>query len=730
MNPQDIPPPDHILPSMNTPDPNQDPNQNQTYDPYSNPYPPYEPPKIEYKHSLLELEEEITHAMLQECKVDACVDLFVSRVNEAKKKPKEKTRRSRYIWGGPLVDVAIGETPEDTLKVFLDELRGNLERLVPGYLDEEGNNLLTVYKLKERMEKRWDVIARRNTRGLSQENDLPDALVETLMERRYKQYTGILGDPSDEAKEALTESCRQLRGLIEDERATASFSCGGSIPITTLDKDAKHKERVASLLVNIFWSKSNDSIATKLTLPINTSAAESSPETLQKLVVDCDIASFGRGEKDVIDPEYRRAGKINADQFATNFHPADYGILENIGQVLLPNISNETDNELGFRKITAELYKLNVYSSPSGHFKKHVDTPRAENQIGSLVVCLPSAFTGGKLSVEHHGQKIEFDWAEKSNNTIQWAAFYSDCEHEIETITGGDRVTLTYNLYVTEPVGGVIPSPTSIVEPRSLPVYGWMRDLLMQEDFMKDGGVLGLFCSHAYPHTSKHASSQLPRSLKGSDLVLYSVFASLGMNPTILPILENNGDYNTANPPLNIEGKTPDSGTFHTGQYEYYDYGFDNFLTKGQKPVKPNYTEVLPVPASAAECEDLEKRWKVLLAARRVNGMGRAFDIAEKNNLDRNEESHFQEQGVQVGIARHPYIVSDHGGEEDLDITVQKVWPVQYLPGITWVTEPKHEEMAFSHMAYGNEASMATRYSCASILAVIPPFEKRAELLR
>ncbi|KAL4799468.1 hypothetical protein BDV19DRAFT_400733 [Aspergillus venezuelensis] len=726
MNPQDIPPPDHILPSMAAPDPSQD----QTYEPYYNPYPPYEPPKIEYKHSLLELEEEVTHAMLEECKVDACVDLFVSRVNEAEKKPEEKTRWSRYTWGGPLVDVAIEKTPEETLEVLLDELRGNLERLVPGYLDGEGNNLLKVNKVKVRMKKRWDVIARKDTGGLSRENDLPETLVETLMERRYKQYTGVLVDASDEAKEAFTESCRQLRGLIEDERATASFSCGGSIPITTLDKDTKDKDRVASSPVNIFWNKSNDSTATKLTLPIKHSVTESSLETLQKLVVDCDIASFGRGEKDVIDPEYRRAGKINTDQFATNFHPADYGILENIGQVLLPSISNETDNELGFRKITAELYKLNVYSGPSGHFKRHVDTPRAENQIGSLVVCLPSSFTGGKLSVEHHGQKVEFDWAEKSEDTIQWAAFYSDCEHEIETITGGDRVTLTYNLYVTEPVGGVIPSPTSIVEPKSLPVYAWMRNLLMQEEFMKDGGVLGIFCSHAYPHTSKHASSQLPRSLKGSDLVIYSVFASLGMNPAILPILENDGNYNTSNPPLNIKGKTPDPATFHTGQFEYYDYYFDNFLTKGQRPVKPNYTEVLPAPGSAAECEDLEKRWKILLAARRVNGMKNAYVTARTNNLDRNEGSHFQENGVQVGVARHPYIVSDYGGEEDLDITVQKVWPVQYLPGITWITEPKHEEMAFSHMAYGNEASMATRYSCASILAVIPPFEKRAGLLR
>ncbi|KAL4937863.1 hypothetical protein BDV06DRAFT_215581 [Aspergillus oleicola] len=689
-------------------------------------YQTYEPPKIEYKHSMVELEEEVTRAMLEGCKVDACVDLFLARMNEAEKIPHEDKPR---LWGGSFFDMELEDIPEETLKSLSDELRQNLERLVQGYLGEEETDLLKVQKLKKRMEERWEVISRRNNSELSGDNDLPASLVETLMERRYKQYTGVLGEPSADAKAAFTESCQQLRAMIEDERATASFSCGGSLPITILHTATQEKDRIASPPVNIFWSKGDDSKAHKLTLPIDISVVESSPETLQQLVVDCDIASFGRGEQDVIDPEYRRAGKINANQFATNFHPADFGILENIAQVLLPSISDEMDNQLGFRKITAELYKLNVYSGPSGHFKKHVDTPRASNQIGSLVVCLPSGFTGGKLSVEHHGQKVEFDWSEGSENTIQWAAFYSDCKHEIETITGGDRVTLTYNLYVTEPVGGVISSPTSIVEPKSLPVYEWVRELFMQEEFMKDGGVLGIFCSHAYPHTSKHASTQLPRSLKGSDLVLYSIFNALGISTTILPILENDGNYNSANQELGIKGKTPDPSTFHNGQYGYYDYRLNEFLEKGKKPIKPHYTEILPAPGSAAECEDLDRRWKMLLMARHVNGMKDAFRIAKENNLERNEGSHFQEQGVQVGVGRHPYVASHYGGEEDLDITVQIIWPVQYLPGITWITEPKHEEMAFSQVTYGNEASIGTRYSCAAILAVIPPSEQRVGLL-
>lgn len=50
------------------------------------------------------------------------------------------------------------------------------------------------------------------------------------------------------------------------------------------------------------------------------------------------------------------------------------------------------------RGLRAELYKLNIYSGPSGKFKAHVDTPRSEHQIGSLVVSLPTTFEGKSVN--------------------------------------------------------------------------------------------------------------------------------------------------------------------------------------------------------------------------------------------------------------------------------------------------------------------------------------------
>lgn len=131
--------------------------------------------------------------------------------------------------------------------------------------------------------------------------------------------------------------------------------------------------------------------------------------------------------------------------------------------------------------------RVQIYSGPSGLFKKHVDTPRSEHQIGSLVVCLPSPFQGGKLVVRHEGREVDFDWGPQSASTIQWAAFYSDCEHEIMTITEGERLTLTYNLFATEVEGG--PVPRLVTDPTKLPLWSDLKSLIGQPGFMKDGTV-------------------------------------------------------------------------------------------------------------------------------------------------------------------------------------------------------------------------------------------------
>jgi hypothetical protein len=123
---------------------------------------------------------------------------------------------------------------------------------------------------------------------------------------------------------------------------------------------------------------------------------------------------------------------------------------------------------------------------------------------------------------------------------IQWAAFYSDCEHEIKTISQGERITLTYNIYIQDS-SDRIDSISLTLDPKMLPLYGDLENILQMPEFMAEGGILGIFCSHAYPHTSNHAREFFPRGLKGADLVVYTALHSFGIQVDVQPVMIEGG---------------------------------------------------------------------------------------------------------------------------------------------------------------------------------------------
>ncbi|KAH8882268.1 hypothetical protein GQ53DRAFT_701013 [Thozetella sp. PMI_491] len=346
------------------------------------------------------------------------------------------------------------------------------------------------------------------------------------------------------------------------------FSCGGSIPIL-LDKHSdSHSQSsesdsgagqnaIVHEPVTLRWDP-HDASATvsshrKLTFPLG--ADVNSQATLDGLIADMAPASFGRGGEDVYDETYRKALKLDPSRFSTNFSPYTSGIVDAIAQMLLPSY------RIGSKRgVKAELYKLNVsrcstmvrvYEGPSGHFRSHVDTPRSASQFGSLVVCLPVPHEGGQLEVRHETESVTFDWSGASTDppTIEWAAFYSDCEHEVLQVRAGHRVTLTYNLYTVHGQGHLAGNPNAI-DSLQLPFYKKMDGILNQKEFMSEGGWLGFFTTHAYPHASKQFERD---TLKGIDMAIWQGFQALGCGVCLRPIV----DYK----------KVPDPGDRIIGKY-------------------------------------------------------------------------------------------------------------------------------------------------------------------
>lgn len=296
------------------------------------------------------------HVTLQDAKIDACVDWFINRLN---------TLNPDYSpgWRDSLPD--FNAFPRKELEASKNELLQHVRRLLPGFFDCNAP-LLDNDKFTRKLSGRWraGVVKKRRSSVDSEDEDnsegdcVPKSLLDVLMDKQYRERSEhALPSISDDAQTMFVESCRQLKNFVENQQDAASFACGGSIPVATVGA-AEPEGRQICTLVNVFWSTRDNSMARKLALPLNEAVQESSQEVLRQLVGDGAPASFGRGEQDVIDPEYRNAVKISPEQFAANFHPVDHGIIERIEQVLLPRVSSE--DMLYRRKFHAELYKLNV----------------------------------------------------------------------------------------------------------------------------------------------------------------------------------------------------------------------------------------------------------------------------------------------------------------------------------------------------------------------------------
>ena len=157
---------------------------------------------------------------------------------------------------------------------------------------------------------------------------------------------------------------------------------------------------------------------------------------LSGLMEASSLASFGVGGETVTDVTYRDARKLEPENFLTSIQLSGMSILPLVIKMLVPNM----------RTIRAELYKLNIYG-PGGHFKPHVDTPRSADMFGSLVVCLPTRFTGGSLVLRHRKQEVIYDWSSTPDHparTIKWAAFFSNnCKLTLPEISDAHYVFLT-----------------------------------------------------------------------------------------------------------------------------------------------------------------------------------------------------------------------------------------------------------------------------------------------
>ncbi|GAA3777714.1 2OG-Fe(II) oxygenase [Streptomyces chiangmaiensis] len=167
----------------------------------------------------------------------------------------------------------------------------------------------------------------------------------------------------------------------------------------------------------------------------------------KKLIAVARPALFGRGEETLSDTSVRDTWQIAPDQI-TLAGPS--------WSALLSSALEHFRDELGLpttARLRAEPHALLVYGKGQ-FFLPHQDSEKDDAMVGTLVLSLPSAHTGGELVIEHAGQRSTHR-ASKTELTL--VAFYADCRHEVTPVRSGYRATLTFNL-LAEP--GVLAQET------------------------------------------------------------------------------------------------------------------------------------------------------------------------------------------------------------------------------------------------------------------------------
>jgi hypothetical protein len=179
----------------------------------------------------------------------------------------------------------------------------------------------------------------------------------------------------------------------------------------------------------------------------------------------------GRGPDTIYDDKVRRSLQIGADR-VDGSRPR--------WQALLAEITRLAATGLGAETATAGLYKLLLYR-PGDFFLPHRDTEKVPGMFGTLVIALPSAFAGAALVVRHAGHEKVVLQGAGDPETLQWAAFYADCQHEVKPLLQGHRAVLVYSLVRH---GGPLPEP-----PQCDPTIAALQDLLSDWADGDDGPV-------------------------------------------------------------------------------------------------------------------------------------------------------------------------------------------------------------------------------------------------
>lgn len=179
-------------------------------------------------------------------------------------------------------------------------------------------------------------------------------------------------------------------------------------------------------------------------------------------------------------------------------------------------------------------------------------TEKVDGMFATVIIVLPSSFTGGAAHLEHSGLSTIYDCSATSLYQTTVMAWYTDVTHEIKPITSGYRLALSYNLvHTTTSLRPALSTHVGAAAQLRNALLAWKQD----EGQTTPDKIVYLL-GHKYSQANLRASA-----LKGSDahkVAVLDMFAKeLGFHLGLATVVSH------------VTGLTDDNGSGYGSGFRY-----------------------------------------------------------------------------------------------------------------------------------------------------------------
>ncbi|KAH9934171.1 uncharacterized protein B0H18DRAFT_870092 [Fomitopsis serialis] len=152
-----------------------------------------------------------------------------------------------------------------------------------------------------------------------------------------------------------------------------------------------------------------------------------------------------------------------------------------------------------------------------------------DGRVATIVVTLPVRFRGGALVVRNaDGVEDKFFGRGGKSGDMEWTAFMGDCDHEVELVQKGCRVSISYAVQLRT-FGPALIQPNPLITPSDR-----FLDLLSPILNMSRGRRIALYLTGDYGvNPGEVLAESLVPYLKGGDSVLYHAIKLYKLAPEL-----------------------------------------------------------------------------------------------------------------------------------------------------------------------------------------------------